>query len=65
MKTGQMRARIEALEQSLDLERAAYEDLSRDYDRLAVEAAHLRAEVARLRAEATQQRPIPRRPVAA
>ena len=65
MKASQMRARIEELEQALDIERSAFERLSRDYDRLAHESLAVKAEMARLRAEAAQGRSIPRRREAA
>jgi len=66
MKNQQHKARIEELEQILDIERAAYEQLSRDYDRLVQEIIAAKAELERLRAELDQATPRPRRrPIAA
>ena len=61
MKIADMKARIEALEQTLDIERAEYERLLRDYERLCREAEAARVEMARLRAERGHGNPPPRR----
>jgi predicted nuclease with TOPRIM domain len=65
MKPRQIKARIEELEQALDIERGAYERLLKDYNRLVGEAETAKAEVDRLRAELAQGRSIPRRREAA
>ena len=65
MRTYQLKARIEELEQVLDIERAAFERLSHDYDRLVRERERAKAELQRMRAELDRSRPIPRRRTAA
>ena len=65
MKRYQMRDRITELEQVLDIERAAFERLSHDYDRLVRESERAKAEMQRMRAELDRSRPIPRRRTAA
>ena len=61
MKPRDAKARIVELEQLLDFERAAYDELLTDYQRLERESVAAKAEMQRMRAEAQQGRSIPRR----